>query len=161
MIEKKRNESGAAENKMEGYLSSSAGNYPDPEVVAQPKRRSYTVAYKLKVLETVALLRAAEQGDVGAYLRKEGLYYSNVRMWKRLHDEGKLTASTQGRKEKDRAAVAKSRDVLASENKKLRRKLDDTEKRLAKAEMIVELQKKLSAIWDLEKETNSEKDDAQ
>jgi transposase len=161
MSETQRQEVGEYTSGKEGARFSRVSQHPDPEVIAQPKRRNYTVAYKLKVIETVASLREGERGDVGSYLRKEGLYYSNVRQWTRLHEQGKLTVSTQGRKEKDRASAIKSRDVLATENKKLRRKLEQTEKRLAKTEMIVELQKKLSAIWDLEKEELNEKDDAQ
>jgi len=56
------------------------------EVVARPVRRRHTVAYKLKVLETVAALRAEGNGAVGAYLRREGLYYSSVQFWHWLKD---------------------------------------------------------------------------
>ena len=82
-----------------------AADSPDPEVVARPTRRRLSVAYKLKVLETVEALRARGQGAVGAYLRQEGLYYSSVRDWARLRDQGRLTARTRGPREKSRDAL--------------------------------------------------------
>ena len=57
------------------------------EVVGRPRRR-HTLAYKLKVLETVAELRNQGKGAIGAYLRSEGLYYSTIRAWQRQQDEG-------------------------------------------------------------------------
>ncbi len=63
---------------------------PDPEVAPGVKRRYLTVAYKVKVLDTVAALRVKGQGEVGAYLRKEGLYYSSIRSWQKLRDQGLL-----------------------------------------------------------------------
>ena len=126
---------------------------PDPEVVARRHRRNLTVAYKLKVLETVAELREQGQGKVGAYLRKEGLYYSSIRSWELLCDKGLLTSKQKGSKEK-------SRDALLTEIKQLHRQLEQTKKRLVKTELIIELQKKLSAIMDIEDSTNTGRSDA-
>lgn len=125
-----------------------------PEVVSRPHHRNLTVAYKLKVLETVAALREQGQGAVGAYLRKEGLYYSSIRSWERLRDQGLLTSTRKGPKEN-------SRDALLAENKHLRRQLEQTQKRLAKTELIVELQKKLSAIMDLDEPKNTGRSNAE
>jgi len=116
---------------------------PDPEVTPRATRRYLTVAYKIKVLETVAALREQGQGAVGAYLRTEGLYYSSIRSWEKLRDQGLLTKSNKGPREQNR-------DALLAENKQLRRKLEQSQRRLAKTELIVELQKKLSAIIDLD-----------
>lgn len=116
---------------------------PDSEVVARTTRRKMTTAYKLKVLDTVAALREQGQGAIGAYLRSEGIYYSNIHTWERQKKQGMLTAAQRGPKEK-------SRDSLIAEVKHLRRKLEQTEKRLKKTEMIVELQKKLSAFMEME-----------
>jgi hypothetical protein len=63
-----------------------------------------------------------------------------------------LTGSTKGTREKNR-------DALLAENNRLRRKLAQTEKRLAKTEMIVDLQKKLSAILDIETPHHAERSD--
>lgn len=122
----------------------------DPEVVARPKRRRLSVAYKLKVLDTVSVLRGQAQGAVGAYLRKEGLYYSSVRSWERQRSQGLLTARNRGPRER-------SREALLAENKHLRRKLEHTEARLAKTEMIVDLQKKLSRFMEMETRRPAEK----
>jgi transposase len=123
---------------------------PDPEVVARPTRRRLTAAYKTKVMDTVSSLREQGHGAIGAYLRKEGLYYSNVHNWERQRTQGRLTINGSGPKEK-------SRDSLLTENKQLRRQLEQTQKRLAKTEMIVELQKKLSAFMEMESQKPTEK----
>lgn len=129
-----------------------ASTKPDPEVVVRRHRRNLTVTYKLKVLETVAELREQGQGKVGAYLRKEGLYYSSIRSWERLRDKGLLTSKQKGSKEKNR-------DALLAEIKQLRRQLEQTKKRLVKTELIIELQKKLSAIMGIEDPTNTGRSD--
>lgn len=126
---------------------------PDSEVTPRATRRYLTVAFKLKVLETVAALREQGQGSVGAYLRKEGLYYSSIRSWEKLRDQGLLTSSRKGPREKNG-------DALLAENKQLRRKLEQTQKRLAKTELIVELQKKLSAIMELDEPKHTVRNDA-
>jgi cell shape-determining protein MreC len=130
--------------------SSAEVSMGDPEVVAQRTRRRRTVSYKLKVLETVASLRSQGNGAVGAFLRKEGLYYSSVRRWEQLQTEGKLTANSRGSKQK-------SREELLAEIKQLRRKNEQLQKRLEKTELIVELQKKLSSIIQAETDEASEK----
>jgi hypothetical protein len=123
----------------------------DPEVVAQTlTRRRLTNAYKLKVLTQVDSLRAAGNGAIGAYLRKEGLYYSMVHNWSKLRDQGLLSGHRVSRvNEKDRS------DILA-ENKQLRRKLEQTEKRLHKAELLVDLQKKLSVFMEMDARSTQE-----
>ena len=121
------------------------------EVVARPSRRRHTVAYKLKVLETVAALRSEGSGAIGAYLRKEGLYYSAVQLWQRQQAQGKLTSSRSGSKQKNR-------EELLSEIKRLRRQNEQLEKRLKKTELIVELQKKLSQV--LQNDESAERPDA-
>ena len=128
---------------------------PNPEVVSRPHHRRYlTVAYKLKVLETVGALREQGQGAVGAYLRKEGLYYSSIRSWEKLRDQGLLATSRKGPREKNH-------DALLVEIKQLRRKLDQSQKRLAKTELIIDLQKKLSAIMDLDEPKHTGRSDAE
>lgn len=124
------------------------------EVVARPGRRRHTLTYKLKVLETVSALRSQGNGAIGAYLRREGLYYSSVRKWEQLQAQGKLTSSRRGTKQK-------SREELLSENKRLRRQNEQLEKRLKKTELIVELQKKLSQALGLETEETKEPQDGQ
>ena len=116
---------------------------PTSEVEVRSTRRRHTIAYKVRVLETVAALRTDGGGAIGAYLRKEGLYYATVRKWAHDHEQGKLTSTRSGPKEK-------SREALLSEIAQLRRKMEQTEHKLKKTELIVELQKKLSLILGLE-----------
>ena len=144
---------GTEESRRPTVVPADAPIKPDPEVVVRAHRRNLTVSYKLKVLETVAALREQGQGKVGAYLREEGLYYSSIRTWEQLRDKGLLTSTQKGSKEKNR-------DALLSENKQLRRQLEQTQKRLSKTEMIIELQKKLSAIMGIEDTTATGRSDA-
>lgn len=122
-------------------------NIPTSEVEVRHTRRRRTIAYKLRVLETVESLRTDGGGAIGAYLRKEGLYYSTVRKWAQNHEQGKLTSTRSGPKEK-------SREALQTEIAQLRRKIESTERKLKKTELIVELQKKLSLILGLEINNN-------
>jgi transposase-like protein len=115
---------------------------PSPEVSAYVKRRRLNTAYKIRIVETVATLRADGSNSIGAYLRKEGLYYSSVRRWAQQFERGELTTRQNEGKAKVRG--------LQAENQRLRRKIEQVEKKLKKTEMIVELQKKLSAILSLD-----------
>ena len=127
-----------------------ASTTPDVEVVAQNPRRRLTVGYKIRVIETVAELKAKGSGSVGSYLRKEGLYYSSVRKWMQQYERGELTATKSGSK-------TKSTTELQAEIHRLRRQLERTEKKLKKTELIVELQKKLSLILGLDQVETDEK----
>jgi transposase len=120
-----------------------ASTTPDVEVVAHKPRRRLTVGYKIRVIETMAELRANGSSSVGSYLRKEGLYYSSVRKWMQQHERGELTAARSGSK-------TKSRTELQAEIHRLRRQLERTEKKLKKTELIVEIQKKLSLILGID-----------
>jgi transposase len=66
---------------------------PDPEVVAKPKRRTYTAEYKQRILAE-AEAAAAIPGGVGALLRREGLYSSLLAYWRRERANGILEALT-------------------------------------------------------------------
>ncbi len=145
---------GTEEGRRPTVVPADASTRPDPEVIARPHRRNLTVAYKLKVLDTVTALREQGHGKVGAYLRKEGLYYSSISSWERLRDQGLLTSTPKGPKDKNR-------DALLAENKQLRRHLEQTKKRLAKTEMIIELQKKLSAIMGIDVPNTTGRSDAE
>jgi hypothetical protein len=116
---------------------------PDPQVTPS-KRRRLSLAYKIKVIEAVTRLR--EEGNtkaIGSYLRKEGLYYASITKWEHLYHNGELTTSRTGPKQK-------SREDLHNEIKRLRRKLDQTQKRLEKTQILIELQKKLSSLLEME-----------
>jgi len=120
------------------------------EVPVHRSRRRLTMAYKQRVIQKVAQLRGAGNGAVGAYLRSEGLYYSSVRKWERLAAEGKLGASKASQK------AQKDRQALQKENKALRRKLQRMEKQLAKKELIIDLQKKLCDMMELDEQSDTD-----
>jgi transposase-like protein len=118
--------------------------------VKQPVvRRRFSASKKLEILAKVARLRSEGNGQMGAYLRSEGLYYATVQKWQTQAEAGKLGAS------KGCSKAEKSRDSLAKHNKALRRKLEQMEKKLAKQEMIIDLQKKLSDMLQMEEELNA------
>ncbi|WP_431737986.1 hypothetical protein [Cellulosispirillum alkaliphilum] len=122
-----------------GVQADSNAQKPDPEVIPKSKRRRLTRAYKEKVLRTVEEIKSDGSQSVGAYLRKEGLYFSALSKWSRELKNGSLREKKTGPKQSNREA-------LALENKQLRRKLEQTEKKLRKTELIVDLQKKLSTV---------------
>jgi hypothetical protein len=128
---------------------------PDPEVVAQIARRRLSNSYKLKVLQHIDTFRLDGSGAIGAYLRKEGLYYSMVHNWSKQRDQGLLRVHGAAN------AREKGRDAIIAENKQLRRKLEQTEKRLHKTELLVELQKKLSAFMEMDARSTEKKGAAQ
>lgn len=110
---------------------------PDPVVEAKPKRRQFTAAYKLGILREVD--RAKEAGEVGAILRREGLYSSHLVTWRRERDR----AAKAGLAARQRGPKARMQDPrlkqLERENARLR-------KRLQRVEAMLEIQKKASEL---------------
>ena len=123
----------------------------DPEVIARITRRRLTNSYKLKVVNHVDSLRHEGNGAIGAYLRKEGIYYSMVHNWTKQRDQGLLRGGSKAN------TSGKKRDDIMAENKQLRRKLEQTEKRLRKTELLVELQKKLSIFMEMDAVSQSDR----
>lgn len=116
-------------------------NTPDPEVVSKPQRRRYTAEYKLRMLKEYD---ACEQpGEKGALLRREGIYASNISTWRRQFSQGGM----DGLHETKRGPRV---DPHARENKKLRQENEQLKKRLQQAELIIEVQKKVSQILEIE-----------
>jgi transposase-like protein len=111
---------------------------PDPEVPERARRRTFTAKYKLEVL---AAYDAAEPGEKGAILRREGLYSSHIVEWRRARDAGALAALAQprGRKRPD----ARDAQIAA-----LRREKQRLEQELAKARFVVDVQAKLQALLE-------------
>jgi transposase len=111
-----------------------------PEVVAKAKRRTYTAEYKQRILEE-AEAAAATRGGVGALLRREGLYSSLLATWRRERATGireALTPQRRGPKSK--------RNPLEEENQKLRRQNARLTEDLRKAQIIIDVQKKVAAL---------------
>lgn len=118
----------------------------EAERPARPTKREYTAAYKQRVLDEVAtLLASSEHGAAGAFLRREGLHWATVRRWqKAARREGLagLAPKKRGRKP--------SRDPIAVENERLRRQNERLQNELRKAEIIIDVQKKLAALLGVE-----------
>lgn len=113
---------------------------PDPEVVAKAKRRTFSTEYKIRILEE-ADAASTTPGGVGALLRREGLYSSHLVSWRRERQAGILDA-LKPRKRGPRS----ERNPLAEENEKLRRQLGQLTEKLRKAEIIIDVQKKVAAL---------------
>jgi len=121
---------------------------PDPEVVPVAKRRQFTTEEKLCILKEADA--CTEPGEIGALVRREGIYSSYLSRWRRARDEGQLTALSpqqRGRKPATDAALAREEARLRRENERL-------QKRLGQAETIIEVQKKLSQLLGLSPEKN-------
>jgi transposase len=119
---------------------------PDPEVVERPHRRQFTAAYKLQILQEADGCHAP--GQLGAVLRREGLYSSHLRDWRRQRTQGTLNALAPRRR--GRPATP----TLEVELARLRHENDRLRRQLAAAEAIVEIQKKVSALLGLTQPTD-------
>ena len=120
-----------------------SGARPDPEVVATARRRQFTSGDKRRILD--AADRCTQPGEIGALLRKEGIYSSHLTTWRRQRaadERAALAPQKRGRKA-DPAQTGDRRVLqLTQENDRLRRKL-------AQANAIIDVQKKLCALLEL------------
>jgi transposase len=119
---------------------SGAASRPDPEVVAQAKRRTYTAEYKQRILRE-AEAAAATRGGLGALLRREGLYSSLLTYWRRERAKGVLEALTPQKR-----GPKSKRNLLEEENQKLHRQNARLTEDLRKAHIIIDVQKKVAAL---------------
>jgi transposase len=110
---------------------------PDPEVPAKAKRRRFSAEYKLAILREADA--CTQPGQIGALLRREGLYSSHLVDWRRQREVGALQALARrrGRAPADPAAAELER--LRRDNQRLAAKLDQ-------AERIIEIQGKVSEL---------------
>lgn len=113
---------------------------PNPEVLEKPVRRRFTADYKLRILKEVDAL--SESGQIGSFLRREGLYSSHLTTWRRHRDNGTLKALQP----KKRGRKSPRQDPLIHENEQLRRQNDRLAGRLKQAEAIIDFQKKISEL---------------
>ncbi|MFP4551925.1 MAG: hypothetical protein ACLFNT_14050 [Spirochaetales bacterium] len=111
----------------------------DPEVPPKAARRRFSAAYKADILERADACRPGT-GELGALLRREGLYSSHLSSWRAQRaSQGGLEAGQRGRPRGADRQQAEELARLQRENQRLRDEL-------AKAETIIEIQKKLSAL---------------
>ena len=117
---------------------------PQTEVTPKAKRRRFSPAYKLQILEEAD--HCNKPGQIGALLRREGLYSSHLALWRRQREQGQqeaLSAKTPGPK-------PASDMVMAQELAQLRKEKQPLEQKLKKAELIIEVQKKVSLLLGLD-----------
>lgn len=104
------------------------------EVVAKAKRRQHPAEYKLRILREVEGCKG--KGEVGALLRREGLYSSLVSKWREQHERGSLTGLSGKRRGPKVDVNAEELIRLQRENKRLQAQLE-------RAELIMDIQKKV------------------
>lgn len=114
---------------------------PETEVLETVKRRTFSKAFKLSFLEQAD--RCTKPGELGKLLRCKGLYSSHLAAWRAQRHDGSLEALGRKRGPKTKT-TPEHRDIekLQRENERLRRKLEQAEK-------IIDVQKKLSEIWEI------------
>ena len=112
---------------------------PDPELVERAQRRRFSAQYKLAIVREADA--CSESGEVGALLRREGLYTSHLNYWRKQRDAGALEAlgRVRGRKRADR------RDARIAE---LQRRVERAEGELEKARRVIEVQGNVSALLE-------------
>jgi transposase len=110
---------------------------PDPELVERPRRRRFSAQYKLRIVREADA--CSRPGEVGALLRREGLYSSHLAAWRRQRDEGALA-------QLGRARGRKKDHPLEAENARLRHRAERAEAELAKARKVIEVQGNVSAL---------------
>ena len=116
-----------------------AAGVPDPELVEQAKRRTFTAGFKARILAEADACTAP--GEVGELLRREGLYTSHLTYWRKQRKDGALKelGKPRGRKPVDR----RDAQIVA-----LERKLERAEGELAKMKRVVEIQGNVSALLE-------------
>jgi transposase len=116
---------------------------PNPEVNAMPRRR-FSAKEKLRILKEADA--CTQPGEIGALVRREGIYSSYLSRWRRARDQGQLG----GLSAKKRGPKKTADQELAEEIAAVRRENERLRARLKRAEMIIDVQKKLSQILGVE-----------
>jgi transposase len=110
---------------------------PDPELVERAKRRRFTAEYKLRILRDAEA--CTRPGEIGALLRREGLYTSHLTAWRKQRDAGALEAL-------DRPRGRRPADPRDARIAALERRAERAEAELVKARMVIEVQGNVSAL---------------
>jgi len=127
-----------------GFSSSSAGADSaagaDSEVLEKAHRRRFTAKYKLRILDQVD--RCGKPGQLGALLRREGLYSSNLTTWRQQRESGALEALTP----RKRGRKPNPQDKQTRRLAELEREVEQLRQKLVQAETIIDVQKKVSSL---------------
>jgi transposase-like protein len=117
-----------------------AAAFPETEVSAKPKRRRFTAEEKRRILEEADA--CSETGELGALMRRHGVYSSYLSSWRQARERGELQALAA----KKRGPKARVPHPLEKEVTELKRALAKSEARVQRAEAIIEVQKKVSQL---------------
>lgn len=128
-----------------------ADRQADPEVVPKARRRTFTAAYKQRILGEAD--RCNKRGQIGALLRREGLYSSHLANWRRERDANRLSDSSERRRGRkpQLSAAEKESARLRHENARLRKQLEQ-------ANLIISAQKKLAQALEQTLDQKDEKE---
>lgn len=113
---------------------------PDPEVVVGAKRRQFSRVYKLDILDQAE--QCTDAGEIGSLLRREGLYSSHLTRWRQARERGQLDSSSQTKR-------GRKVDPQAVELARLKKENEGLKKQLEQAELIIDVQKKVSQLVGL------------
>jgi transposase-like protein len=122
---------------------------PKTEVVAKAKRKQFSAAEKLRILREVDACQGS--GEIGALLRREGIYSSYLSTWRRQRERGELDGLAPQRR-------GPKPDPQAAEIARLKRENERLQKRLQQAELIIDFQKKAAQLFGGRLETPDQDD---
>jgi len=128
------------------------GEVPAVEVPEKPVRRQFSSQYKMRILAEADA--CTELGQLGELLRREGIYSSNLSNWRRQREKGMLA----GLAPKRRGCKEKPKNPLAAENARLQRENRRLTEKLRQAELIIDVQKKVSEMLSIPLKTPDEKE---
>jgi transposase-like protein len=112
---------------------------PTTEVVPATRRRTFTASHKLRILAEAD--QCHQPGQLGALLRREGLYSSHLQKWRQERAASQLAGLTP--KKRGRKADTQAQELLA-----LRQENERLKTRLHQAELIIDAQKKLAQVLE-------------
>ena len=127
------------QRRADGKIAAPPSPLPNPEVVAQAQRRRFTAEYKLRILTEAD--QAKGVGGVGALLRREGLYSSLLTDWRRERNTANLQALAPQKR-----GPKSQQNPFATELEQLRRENQRLAEELRKAEIVIDIQKKVAAL---------------
>jgi len=114
---------------------------------SQPRRRTFTAAYKLAMIEKYDA--ATEPGAKGALLRGEGLYDSHISYWRKARDSGALKSPSAVRADGIPAVAHKGRPAAEAENERLRKRLAKAEVKLGQTRAALDIMGKAFALLEM------------
>jgi len=129
---------GGGENEMSENSNGSVKEVmPNTEVVAKAKRKRFTAAEKLRILREVEACRGS--GEIGALMRREGIYSSYLTTWRKQRELGELDGLSPHKR-------GPKPNPEAIELAKLRREHERLQERMRRAELIIDVQKKVARM---------------